>query len=49
VPSDSHGAAGILFSLVVGIGLMALVLYSSRAGYDEPAKLIVPDRNPPSE
>ena len=42
-------AAGILFSLVVGVGLMALVFYSSRAGYDEPAKLIEPDRDPPSE
>jgi hypothetical protein len=42
-------AAGILFSLVVGVGLMALVFYSSRAGYDEPAKLIVPERDPPSE
>src|ERR1700744_2741047 len=29
-------AAGILFSLAVGVGLMALVFYSSRAGYDEP-------------
>jgi hypothetical protein len=38
-------AAGILFSLVVGVGLMALVFYSSRAGYDEPAKLIVVDRD----
>jgi hypothetical protein len=28
-------AGGILFSLVVGIGLMALVFYSSRHGYDE--------------
>ena len=37
-------AAGILFSLLVGVGLMALVFYSSRAGYDEPAKLIVLDR-----
>jgi fatty acid desaturase len=27
---------GIVFSLVVGCGLMALVFYSSRAGYDEP-------------
>ena len=26
---------GIFFSLVVGIGLMTLVFYSSRAGYDE--------------
>ena len=29
---------GIVFSLVVGIGLMALVFYSSRKGYDEPPK-----------
>ena len=29
---------GIVFSLVVGIGLMALVFYSSRKGYDEPSK-----------
>lgn len=28
---------GILFSLVVGCGLMALVFYSSRRGYDERA------------
>jgi hypothetical protein len=27
---------GIVFSLVVGCGLMALVFYSSRHGYDEP-------------
>jgi hypothetical protein len=26
---------GIVFSLVVGCGLMALVFYSSRHGYDE--------------
>ena len=30
---------GIVFSLVVGIGLMALIFYSSRRGFDEPAKL----------
>jgi hypothetical protein len=30
-------AGGILFSLVVGVGLMALVFYSNRAGYDERA------------
>jgi hypothetical protein len=29
---------GILFSLVVGCGLMALVFYSSRQGYDERAQ-----------
>jgi Ni/Fe-hydrogenase subunit HybB-like protein len=28
-------ALGILFSLVVGCGLMILVFYSSRAGFDE--------------
>ena len=27
---------GIVFSLLVGCGLMALVFYSSRHGYDEP-------------
>ena len=27
---------GIVFSLVIGIGLMALVFYSSRRGYDGP-------------
>jgi hypothetical protein len=26
---------GVAFSLIVGIGLMALVFYSSRHGYDE--------------
>jgi hypothetical protein len=29
---------GVLFSLAVGIGLMALVFYSSRHDYDEPPK-----------
>jgi hypothetical protein len=29
---------GVFFSLVVGCGLMALVFYSSRHGYDEPAE-----------
>lgn len=33
-------ALGVIFSLVVGIGLMVLVFYSSRAGYDKPAVLI---------
>ena len=31
-------ALGVVFSLVVGVGLMALVFYSSRKGYDEPAE-----------
>lgn len=30
-------AGGVLFSLLVGCGLMALVFYSSRHGYDERA------------
>jgi hypothetical protein len=38
-PLGVHGwtamAIGIVFSLIVGIGLMALVFYSSRHGYDE--------------
>ena len=29
-------ALGILFSVAVGVGLMALVFYSHRHGYDEP-------------
>ncbi|MGA7809955.1 hypothetical protein [Bradyrhizobium sp.] len=36
-------AIGVVFSLLVGVGLMALVFYSSRAGYDKPAELIRPD------
>ena len=30
---------GIIFSLLVGCGLMALVFYSNRRGYDEPPDL----------
>ncbi len=29
---------GVLFSILVGCGLMALLFYSSRHGYDEPYK-----------
>jgi len=29
---------GIVFSMIVGIGLMALVFYSARKGYDRPAE-----------
>jgi hypothetical protein len=39
-------AAGVLFSLVVGCGLMALIFYSSRNGYDEPPVLIGSDASP---
>ena len=41
VQMSGHGYAamtiGIVASLVVGIGLMTLVFYSSRRGYDEAA------------
>jgi hypothetical protein len=30
---------GIVFSVVIGCGLMALVFYSSRHGYDEPPQV----------
>ena len=30
---------GVFFSLLVGGGLMALVFYSSREGFDEPPEL----------
>jgi len=32
---------GVAFSLVVGGGLMALAFYSSRHGYDEPARRVL--------
>jgi len=34
---------GVFASLGVGFGLMALIFYSSRKGYDEPPVLISPD------
>jgi len=49
VPASGYVALvlGVVFSLVVGVGLMALVFYSSRKGYDEPAVLIRdPDSDP---
>jgi hypothetical protein len=39
-------AFGVIVSMVVGVGLMALVFYSSRAGYDEPARLRDEDDGP---
>jgi len=35
---------GIVLSVVVGCGLMALLFYSSRKGYDEPAERDVSKR-----
>jgi hypothetical protein len=48
VPASGYLALafGVVVSLVVGVGLMALVFYSSRAGYDEPAQLRNPDDDP---
>jgi hypothetical protein len=37
---------GVLFSLAVGSGLMALVFYSSRSGYDEPPVFITSEKDP---
>jgi hypothetical protein len=40
MPTDGYIALGlgVGFSLIVGFGLMALVFYSSRHGYDEPPR-----------
>jgi hypothetical protein len=45
VPSSGYVAMalGVFISLGVGFGLMALIFYSSRKGYDEPPVLISPD------
>ena len=45
VPTSGYVAMafGVIFSLIVGIGLMALIFYSSRKGYDEPP-VVVPER-----
>jgi uncharacterized integral membrane protein len=34
---------GSVLSVVVGGGLMALIFYSSRMGYDDPPKVVEPD------
>ena len=51
VPASGYVALvlGVVFSLVVGVGLMALVFYSSRKGYDEPAVLIPEPENDPDD
>jgi hypothetical protein len=36
-------AAGVLFTLIIGIGLMSLCVCSSRFGYDEATKLVRSD------
>jgi len=42
VPTSGYVAMafGVIFSLIVGIGLMALIFYSSRKGYDEPPVVV---------
>jgi hypothetical protein len=47
LPSSTYVAMafGIVFSLGVGIGLMALLFYSNRHGYDEPPVLTAPKDN----
>ena len=44
VPASGYVAMafGVIVSLGVGFGLMALIFYSSRRGYDEPPMLISP-------
>jgi hypothetical protein len=37
-------AAGVLFSLIIGGGLMTLVFYSNRSGHDEPPVFTNPKR-----
>ncbi|UFZ07575.1 hypothetical protein LQG66_15250 [Bradyrhizobium ontarionense] len=37
-------ALGVVFSLIVGIGLMTLLFYSSRRGYDEPSHFNTDER-----
>jgi hypothetical protein len=47
VPASGYVAMalGVIFSLAVGFGLMALIFYSSRNGYDEAPVVIVPENS----
>jgi hypothetical protein len=42
-------ALGVILSLAVGFGLMALLFYSSRKGYDEPPVYIVSENEPEND
>jgi uncharacterized integral membrane protein len=46
MPPEFFGAliAGSILSLLVGVGLMALLFYSHRKGYDEPPRVLPPPR-----
>jgi flagellar basal body-associated protein FliL len=48
VPTSGYAAMvfGVIISLAIGFGLMALLFYSSRKGYDEPPVLIVHESDP---
>ena len=48
VPTSGYAAMvfGVFISLAIGFGLMALLFYSSRKGYDEPPVLVVPENDP---
>lgn len=45
VPASGYFAMtfGVVFSLIVGVGLMVLIFYSSRKGYDEPP-VVMPEQ-----
>ena len=47
VPTSGYAAMafGVIISLAIGFGLMALLFYSSRKGYDEPPVLIAPEND----
>jgi len=49
IPTSGYVAMwlGIVFSILVGCGLMALVFYSSRHGYDEAAQFGPGDKSEP--
>jgi hypothetical protein len=44
-PPEEYAAlfAGAGFAVIVGVGLMGLLFYSSREGYDEPARFRTDD------
>jgi len=48
IPTSGYVAMwlGIVFSIAVGCGLMALVFYSSRRGYDAPTRYDAPEEPP---
>jgi hypothetical protein len=49
VQMSTHGYIAMTLGIFFGIGLMALIFYSSRAGYDDPPHLIGKHQNPGEE